>query len=87
MIHGIFLQHAVLLVAYLFIAIAQLGAFVHFAGRWYANYRIQKSFVEDMATNHLPHIYEALRQIAEGQGIELKEPPLVKFVKINGEGK
>lgn len=42
-------------------------------------------FVKDMATNHLPHIYGALRQMAEKQGIKLEEPPLIQFVELNGD--
>lgn len=48
---------------------------------------INRAFVRDMATNHLPHVYQALRQLAEAQGIELKEPPLVRFVELNGHGR
>jgi len=45
---------------------------------------IARTFVRDVATNHLPHIYSALRQIAEQQGIHLEEPPLVQFLEVNG---
>jgi len=43
---------------------------------------ITRTFVSDIATNHLPHIYSALRQIAEEQGIALEEPPLLRFVDL-----
>lgn len=51
------------------------------------NSEIAHAFVRDMATNHLPHIYGALRQIAEHNGIELQEPPLVHFVELNGHSR
>jgi len=37
-----------------------------------------------VATNHLPHIYNALQKIAAAQGIELDETPLVRFLDLNG---
>ena len=37
-----------------------------------------------MAINHLPHLYLALRQIAGHLGIELREPPPVQFLELNG---
>jgi hypothetical protein len=36
-----------------------------------------------MALNHLPHVYSALRQIAEHSGIALEEPPLVRYVEFS----
>jgi hypothetical protein len=47
------------------------------------NDEITRAFVRDIATNHLPHIYSALREIAQGQGTELSEPPLVRFVDLH----
>jgi hypothetical protein len=44
---------------------------------------IARAFVRDVATNHLPHIYSALRLIAERQGVELEEAPLVQFVDFS----
>jgi hypothetical protein len=36
-----------------------------------------------VATNHLPHIYDPLRAIAEQQGIVLDAPPAVRFIDLN----
>jgi len=44
---------------------------------------IHRAFVHDVATNHLPHIYDALRAIAEQQGIVLDAPPSVRFIDLN----
>ena len=44
---------------------------------------IASSFVRDVAIKHLPYIYHALRQIAAEQGIELEDPPLVRFVDLS----
>ncbi len=48
---------------------------------------ITRAFVRDVALNHLPHIYSALRQIAAQQGIELEEPPLLQFLDLNRPAK
>jgi hypothetical protein len=45
---------------------------------------IRTAFVRDMAINHLPHLYHALRQIAGNLGIELEEQPPVQFLELNG---
>jgi hypothetical protein len=47
------------------------------------NDEITNAFVRDIATNHLPHIYNALQKIAAEQGIALDETPLVQFVDLN----
>ena len=47
------------------------------------NDEITRAFVRDIATNHLPHIYNALQKIAAEQGITLDETPLVQFVDLN----
>jgi hypothetical protein len=45
---------------------------------------MRRAFVRDMALNHLPHVYHALRQIADRLGLELKDPPRVQFLEFNG---
>jgi hypothetical protein len=61
----------------------QFVLFLRWLHRRMRNDEIVRAFVRDIATNHLPHIYSALREIAQGQGIELGEPPLVRFVDLN----
>jgi hypothetical protein len=67
--------------------VAASGQFVLFL-RWLhrrmRNDEITRAFVRDIATNHLPHIYNALQKIAAQQGIELDDTPLVRFVDLNG---
>ena len=62
----------------------QFVLFLRWLHRRMRNDEITRTFVRDIATNHLPHIYSALREIAQGQGIELSEPPLVRFVDLHG---
>jgi hypothetical protein len=45
---------------------------------------MRRAFVRDMAINHLPHLYHALRQIAARLGLEIEEPPPVQFMEFNG---
>jgi hypothetical protein len=42
-------------------------------------------FVEDMATNHLPHIYDAQKRIAGALSVELPEPPPIRFMDFKDE--
>jgi hypothetical protein len=63
---------------------AQFVVFLRWLHRRMRNDEITRAFVRDVATNHLPHIYDALREIAAQQGIELPAPPLVRFLDLNG---
>jgi len=69
-------------------AVASIGAqfvlFLRWLHRRIRNDEISRAFIRDIATNHLPHIYEALHKIAARQGITLDETPLVRFVDLNG---
>src|SRR5216684_5548774 len=62
----------------------QFALFLRWLHRRMRNDEITRAFVRDIATNHLPHIYNALQKIAAEQGIELDETPLVRFVDLHG---
>ena len=62
----------------------QFVIFLRWLHRRMRDDEIVRAFVRDIATNHLPHIYNALQKIAAQQGIELDETPLVRFVELNG---
>ncbi|HEX7696423.1 MAG TPA: hypothetical protein VF394_03460 [Candidatus Acidoferrum sp.] len=62
----------------------QFVLFLRWLHRRMRNDEITRAFARDIATNHLPHIYNALQKIAAQQGIELDETPLVRFVDLNG---
>jgi len=68
----------------LFAAGVQFVLFLRWLHRRMRNDEITRAFVHDIATNHLPHIYNALQKIAAEQGIELDDTPLVRFVDLNG---
>jgi hypothetical protein len=65
-------------------ATVQFVVFLRWLHRRMRNDEITRAFVRDIATNHLPHIYNALQKIAAEQGIELDDTPLVRFVDLNG---
>ena len=48
---------------------------------------IRRTFIRDMAINHLPHLYHALRMIGARLGLELADPPRVQFLEFNGHDK
>jgi len=63
-------------------ALAILGTFAGIVRCLYhgiSAFQSQSRFVQDMATNHLPHIYERLGPIDFHVGIEPKQPPPIKF--------
>ncbi|HUL16959.1 MAG TPA: hypothetical protein VLV88_13255 [Terriglobales bacterium] len=62
----------------------QFVIFLRWLHRRMRDDEIMRVFVRDVATNHLPHIYAALRIIAAEKGIELDSPPLVRFLELNG---
>jgi hypothetical protein len=62
----------------------QFVVFLRWLHRRMRSDEIAHAFIHDIATNHLPHIYDALHKIAAEQGIELDETPLVHFVDLNG---
>jgi hypothetical protein len=61
----------------------QLVVFLRWLHRRIRDDEINRAFVHDVATNHLPHIYDALRAMAEQQGIALPEPPALRFIDLN----
>ena len=61
----------------------QLVVFLRWLHRRLRDDEINRAFVYDVATNHLPHIYDALRAIADQQGIALPEPPALRFIDLN----
>lgn len=68
--------------------IGQLTVFLRWMRRRILDDAMRRQFVEDMATNHLPHIFAALEQIADALGITIEEPPAIGWInrkKRDGE--
>jgi hypothetical protein len=72
------------------IAISAVVQFFIFLRRLHRRTRadeIRRTFIRNMAVNHLPHLYHALRMIGARLGLELAEPPRVQFLEFNGHDK
>jgi hypothetical protein len=68
-------------------SLVQFAIFLRWLHRCTRDDEIRRAFVRDMAVNHLPHLYHALRQIASHLGLDLKEPPPVQFIEFNGQNR
>ncbi len=66
-----------------FTAVAQFAIFVRWVHRRMRDDEMRRAFIRDMAVHHLPHLYHALREIAERLGIDLADPPPVQFIELN----
>ncbi len=64
-------------------AIAQLVLFLRWLYRRIRNEEMNRLFVEDMATNHLPHIYALLVKLAEKQGIVHASQPPIRWIDLS----
>jgi hypothetical protein len=49
--------------------------------------QVERKFVRDMATNHLPHIYDAQLKICAKLGIELGIPPPIRWMDFDDREK
>jgi hypothetical protein len=62
---------------------AQMTVFLRWMHRRVRDDEIQRAFIRDLALRHLPAIYKALHTIAERQGIDLDETPIVNYVDLH----
>jgi len=64
----------------------QFVLFLRWLYRRVRNDELMRAFVRDMATNHLPHIYDRLEQICDQQGIDRSKPaPSIRWLDLNGK--
>ena len=66
---------------------AQFVVFLRWIHRRMRDDEINRVFLRDLALHHLPCIYRALYRMAERQGIELDEMPIVNFVDLQNSGR
>ncbi len=69
-----------------FTSIVQLVLFPRWLYRRIRNDEIMRAFVQDMATTHLPHIYDSLELICDKQGIERGPLPPIRWPDLNDRG-
>jgi hypothetical protein len=67
--------------------LVQLALFLRWLHRRVRDDEIHRAFLRDVATNHLPHIYSALRLIAGAHGITLDDHPQIQYLEFNGPRK
>ena len=68
-------------------SIVQLTLFLRWLYRRIRNDEITRAFVHDMATNHLPHIYDRLEQLCAQQGIDRAAAPPIRWLDLNGKSR
>ena len=67
-------------------AFVQCILFLRWLYRRVRNDEITRTFVEDMATSHLPHIYNLLERICDEKRIEHADLPPIRWIDLNGPG-
>lgn len=67
-------------------SLVQFVIFLRWIYRRIRNDELTRAFVQDMATNHLPHIYDLLEQICAQQGIDRSKRPSIRWVDLNSRG-
>jgi hypothetical protein len=60
-------------ISVIFGGLVQLALFLRWLYRRIRNDELNRAFVQDMATNHLPHIYELLLKLCEKQGVDARD--------------
>jgi hypothetical protein len=68
-------------------SVVQLALFLRWLYRRIRNDEIMRAFVRDMATNHLPHIYERLEKLCDQQGIERSPLPPIRWIDLNSRSR
>jgi hypothetical protein len=65
-------------------SLVQFVLFLRWLYRRIRNDEMTRTFVEDMATSHLPHIYRLLEKLCDEKGIETPPEPPIRWVNLNG---
>lgn len=67
-------------------ALVQFILFLRWLYRRVRNDELTRAFVEDMAMNHLPQIYEVLEKLCDQQGIDHDPIPPIRWVDFHNSG-
>jgi len=67
-------------IAVLIPALVQFALFLRWLHRRVRDDEMQRAFVRDLACTHLPHIYTALRHVADKMGVNLPDPPPLRYI-------
>ena len=60
----------------------QFALFVRWLYRRVRNDELMRAFIQDMAANHLPHIYDLLDKQCDRQGIKRNPPPPIRWLEL-----
>lgn len=63
--------------------LVQFFLFLRWLYRRIRNDELMRVFVQDIATNHLPHIYGLLLKLCDQQGIDPSPPPTICWVDLS----
>lgn len=64
-------------------SIVQFVLFLRWLYRRIRNDELTRVFVQDMAMNHLPHIYVLLEKLCDQQGIGRSQIPPIRWIDLN----
>lgn len=64
-------------------SLVQFVLFLRWLYRRIRNDELTRIFVQDMATNHLPHIYFLLEKLCDQQGIARIQIPPLRWIDVN----
>jgi hypothetical protein len=64
-------------------SVVQFVVFLRWIYRRIRNDELMRAFVEDMATSHLPHMYNLLGKLCDKQGIERDPAPTIRWIDLN----
>ncbi|MGH9864080.1 MAG: hypothetical protein ACRD4H_01565 [Candidatus Acidiferrales bacterium] len=63
----------------------QFALFLRWLYRRVRNDELMRAFVADMATSHLPHIYDLLARLCDQRGIKRPSAPPICWIDLNGK--
>ena len=64
-------------------SLVQFVLFLRWIYRRIRNDELVRAFVEDMAMNHLPHMYDLLEKLCDKQGIDRAPAPPIRWIDLN----
>jgi hypothetical protein len=64
-------------------SLVQFVLFLRWLYRRIRNDELTRIFVQDIATNHLPHIYFLLEKLCDQQGIAHMQVPPLRWIDLN----
>ncbi|HTU36311.1 MAG TPA: hypothetical protein VMF66_21100, partial [Candidatus Acidoferrum sp.] len=62
-------------ISLIFSVLVQFALFLRWLYRRIRDDELNRAFVHDMATNHLPHIYQLLLKLCEKQDVDVEPTP------------